>query len=61
MSAGLVLMSVMMMRWNVVSGGQEISKTGQGLLNYHMVVFHKEPVNQITVDVLNRSRMEVKM
>ncbi len=41
-SAVLVLMSVMMMRWNVVIGGQEISKTGQGLLNYHMPIFGRE-------------------
>jgi Ni/Fe-hydrogenase subunit HybB-like protein len=41
-SAALVLVSVMMMRWNVVIGGQEISKTGQGLLNYHMLIFHRE-------------------
>ena len=41
-SAVLVLVSVMMMRWNVVIGGQEISKTGQGLLNYHMLIFHRE-------------------
>ena len=41
-SAVLVLMSVMMMRWNVVIGGQEISKTGQGLLNYHMLIFGRE-------------------
>jgi len=30
----LVLISVLMMRWNVVIGGQEISKTGKGLLTY---------------------------
>ena len=41
-SAALVLMSVMMMRWNVVIGGQEISKTGQGLLSYHMLIFDRE-------------------
>ena len=41
-SAVLVLMSVMMMRWNVVIGGQEISKTGRGLLNYHMLIFGRE-------------------
>ena len=41
-SAVLVLISVMMMRWNVVIGGQEISKTGQGLLNYHMLILHRE-------------------
>ena len=33
-SACLVLLAVLMMRWNVVIGGQEISKTGKGLLTY---------------------------
>jgi Ni/Fe-hydrogenase subunit HybB-like protein len=33
-SACLVLFSVLMMRWNVVIGGQEIAKTGKGLLAY---------------------------
>ncbi|NDP42788.1 MAG: polysulfide reductase NrfD [Aromatoleum sp.] len=33
-SACLVLLSVLMMRWNVVIGGQEIAKTGKGLLSY---------------------------
>ena len=33
-SAVLVLISVFMMRWNVVIGGQEISKTMKGLLTY---------------------------
>ena len=33
-SACLVLLSVLMMRWNVVIGGQEIAKTGKGLLAY---------------------------
>ena len=41
-SALLVLLSVFMMRWNVVIGGQEIAKTGKGLLSYHMLIFHKE-------------------
>lgn len=41
-SSILVLFSVFMMRWNVVIGGQEISKTGEGLLQYHMPVFGKE-------------------
>jgi predicted membrane protein len=41
-SACLVLMSVFMMRWNVVIGGQEIAKTGKGLLNYHVLFLHKE-------------------
>ena len=35
-SALLVLMNVLLMRWNVVIGGQEISKTGKGLLTYEM-------------------------
>ena len=34
-SAVLVLLAVLMMRYNVVIGGQEISKTGKGLLAYH--------------------------
>jgi len=42
LSACLVLMSVMMMRWNVVIGGQEISKTGKGLLTYHMLIWGRE-------------------
>jgi formate-dependent nitrite reductase membrane component NrfD len=41
-SAMLVLLSVFMMRWNVVIGGQEISKTGKGLLSYHLLIFHHE-------------------
>jgi predicted membrane protein len=36
LSACLVMFSVFMMRWNVVIGGQEISKTGKGLLSYHL-------------------------
>jgi predicted membrane protein len=42
--ACLVLFSVFMMRWNVVIGGQEISKTGRGLLFYHLPIFGKEGV-----------------
>jgi predicted membrane protein len=41
-SACLVLLSVFMMRWNVVIGGQEISKTGEGLLTYQVQLFGKE-------------------
>lgn len=41
-SAVLVLLAVLMMRWNVVIGGQEISKTGKGLLHYVPLVFHQE-------------------
>jgi len=40
--ACLVLFSVFMMRWNVVIGGQEISKTGKGLLSYKMHFGGKE-------------------
>ena len=42
LSAVLVLLSVFMMRWNVVIGGQEIAKTGRGLLSYQMLIFHRE-------------------
>jgi Ni/Fe-hydrogenase subunit HybB-like protein len=42
LSACLVLFSVFMMRWNVVIGGQEISKTGKGLLYYQPLIFSKE-------------------
>lgn len=42
LSACLVLLAVFMMRWNVVIGGQEISKTGRGLLTYPMQIFGKE-------------------
>jgi len=42
LSACLVLLSVFMMRWNVVIGGQEISKTGKGLLSYHLTFLGQE-------------------
>ena len=42
LSACLVLFSVFMMRWNVVIGGQEISKTGKGLLYYQPLILSKE-------------------
>jgi len=41
-SAFLVLMNVLLMRWNVVIGGQEISKTGKGLLTYPMTLLGHE-------------------
>jgi Ni/Fe-hydrogenase subunit HybB-like protein len=41
-SALLVLFQVWMMRWNVVIGGQEIAKTGMGLLKYELLILHKE-------------------
>jgi Ni/Fe-hydrogenase subunit HybB-like protein len=43
-SAVLVLLAVLMMRWNVVIGGQEIAKTGKGLLVYHPAVFGREGI-----------------
>jgi predicted membrane protein len=42
LSACLVLFSVFMMRWNVVIGGQELSKTGKGILTYPMQILGKE-------------------
>jgi Ni/Fe-hydrogenase subunit HybB-like protein len=41
-SALLVLLAVLMMRWNVVIGGQEIAKTGKGLLTYVPPLFGRE-------------------
>jgi len=41
-SALLVLLAVLMMRWNVVIGGQEIAKTGKGLLSYHPEISGRE-------------------
>jgi Ni/Fe-hydrogenase subunit HybB-like protein len=41
-SALLVLFSVFMMRWNVVIGGQELSKTGKGLVFYDLPLFGQE-------------------
>lgn len=41
-SAMLALLSVFMMRWNVVIGGQEISKTMKGLLSYHLPIWGPE-------------------
>ena len=38
----LVLMNVLMMRWNVVIGGQEIAKTGKGLLTFHLPIWGRE-------------------
>src|SRR6516165_3332851 len=41
-SAILVLLAVFMMRYNVVIGGQEISKTGKGLIDYVPPLFGRE-------------------
>lgn len=41
-SALLMLVSVLAMRWNVVIGGQELSKTMQGLLYFHTPLLGRE-------------------
>jgi Ni/Fe-hydrogenase subunit HybB-like protein len=41
-SAVLVMLAVLLMRYNVVIGGQEISKTGKGLVQYVPEVFGRE-------------------
>jgi Ni/Fe-hydrogenase subunit HybB-like protein len=51
-SALLVLMNVLLMRWNVVIGGQEISKTGKGLLTYLMPFFGHESFVSATILLL---------
>lgn len=43
-SALLILLNVIMMRFNVVIGGQEISKTGVGLLSFPWVFLGREGV-----------------
>ncbi len=30
------------MRWKLVIGGQQIAKTGQGLLKYYILIFHRQ-------------------
>jgi len=47
--ASLVLLAVLMMRYNVVIGGQEISKTGKGLLEYHPPLFGREGLLAVAV------------
>jgi predicted membrane protein len=37
-----VLITVFAMRWNVVIGGQELSRTMKGLLDYQMPLFGRE-------------------
>jgi Ni/Fe-hydrogenase subunit HybB-like protein len=48
-SAALVLMSVFLMRWNVVIGGQEISKTMKGFAAYHPPFLGQEGLLMATV------------
>jgi Ni/Fe-hydrogenase subunit HybB-like protein len=44
MAAALLLIAVLAMRWNVVIGGQELSKTMKGLLTYEPEVFGREGI-----------------
>ena len=48
-SALLVLLNVLMMRWNVVIGGQEIGKSAKGLLTYHMPLWGLESAVTATI------------
>jgi Ni/Fe-hydrogenase subunit HybB-like protein len=48
-SALLVLMNVLMMRWNVVIGGQEIGKSAKGLLTYEMPLMGHESLFTATL------------
>jgi len=41
-ASAAVLVAVFAMRWNVVIGGQELSKTMKGLLYYRMPMFGRE-------------------
>jgi Ni/Fe-hydrogenase subunit HybB-like protein len=43
-SAVLLMVAVLAMRWNVVIGGQELSKTMKGLLTYHPIILGREGV-----------------
>jgi Ni/Fe-hydrogenase subunit HybB-like protein len=43
-SSVLLMIAVLAMRWNVVIGGQELSKTMKGILTYHPIVFGREGV-----------------
>ena len=48
-SAVLVLVAVFAMRWNVVIGGQELSKTMQGLLSYTPPIFDREGISAVVI------------
>ena len=48
----LVLMNVMMMRWNVVIGGQEISKSTRGLLSYPLHWWGRESLASAVILLL---------
>jgi len=48
-SAVMVLVAVFAMRWNVVIGGQELSKTMQGLLSYTPSIFDREGISAVVI------------
>lgn len=48
----LVLMNVLLMRWNVVIGGQEIAKTGKGLLTYPLPLWGHESLISASILVI---------
>ncbi|HEU5339499.1 MAG TPA: NrfD/PsrC family molybdoenzyme membrane anchor subunit [Sulfuricaulis sp.] len=48
-SAVMVLVAVFAMRWNVVIGGQELSKTMQGLLSYTPPIFDREGISAVVI------------
>jgi Ni/Fe-hydrogenase subunit HybB-like protein len=48
-SAVMVLVAVFAMRWNVVIGGQELSKTMQGLLSYTPPILDREGISAVVI------------
>jgi predicted membrane protein len=44
LAAGLLLIQVFLMRWNVVIGGQTMSKSYRGFTEYHIRFFEKEGI-----------------
>ena len=49
-AAGLAMMiGVLAMRWNVVIGGQELSKTMKGLLTYYPEIFGRESLSVVAL------------
>ena len=48
-AAVMVLVAVLAMRWNVVIGGQELSKTMQGLLSYTPPILGREGILAVVI------------
>ena len=44
-----MMVGVLAMRWNVVIGGQELSKTMRGLMTYHPEVFGRESLFTVSM------------